>query len=112
MSVDWLNRLGKWRSVLAGWQLGTRADTDAECQAVRDHREATLMLRAEVNALTQLLVAKGVFTEEEHYRQVSEECRLLCKAMERRFPGARAIDIGMEIYDPQKFAATTRHWQP
>lgn len=71
MSIDWLNRLCKWRSILAGWQLGTRADTDPECQAVRDHREVTLLLRAEVNALTQLLVCGGVFTEEEHYRQVS-----------------------------------------
>ena len=36
------NRLTKWRSVFAGWQLGTRAKGDPECDAVRDHREVTI----------------------------------------------------------------------
>jgi hypothetical protein len=26
--IDWLNRLAKWRTVLAGWQLGTRGSDD------------------------------------------------------------------------------------
>src|SRR5438067_1656730 len=38
-----LNRLTKWRSVFCGWQLGTRSSTDPEAQAVRDHREATML---------------------------------------------------------------------
>lgn len=45
-----LEKLGKWRSLFAGWQLGTRLDNDPECQAVRDHREVTMLLRTEVNA--------------------------------------------------------------
>ena len=39
------NRLCKWRTVLTGWQLGTRAKGDPEGDAVRDHREVTLLLR-------------------------------------------------------------------
>lgn len=46
-----LNKLAKWRSVFAGWQLGTRLKEDPECQAVKDHREVTILLRAEVSAL-------------------------------------------------------------
>lgn len=35
-TVDWLQRLGKWRTVFASWQLGTRSKNDPEAQAVRD----------------------------------------------------------------------------
>lgn len=92
-----LERLGRWRAVFAGWQLGTRADTDPECQAVRDHREVTMMLRAEVNALTQVLTRKGVFTAEEYTEQIGDEAEHLCHEYEKRWPGARATDIGMEF---------------
>lgn len=109
--IDWINRLAKWRSVFAGWQLGTRPDTDAECRAVRDHREVTMLLRAEVNALTILLVEKGVFTREEHATQLQEEAQYLCAAYEKQFPGFKATDDGMDI-DLQKAANTTCTWKP
>ena len=32
-----LNVLAKWRTLLAGWQLGTRPKGDPECDAVSDH---------------------------------------------------------------------------
>jgi hypothetical protein len=38
-----LNRIAKWRTILAGWQLGTKPKGDPTCDAVRDHREATIM---------------------------------------------------------------------
>jgi hypothetical protein len=34
--LPWLNRLCKWRAILAGRHLGTRPDTDPQCQAMRD----------------------------------------------------------------------------
>lgn len=37
--MDWLNVVCKWRSLFAGWQLGTRPKGDPESDAVRDHRE-------------------------------------------------------------------------
>lgn len=110
MGVNWLERLGKWRSVFAGWQLGTRPDTDPECRAVRDHREVTMMLRAEVNALTAKLIEKGVFTAEEYAAQLQEEARFLCESYERQFPGFKATDSGMEI-NPIRAAETTRGWK-
>lgn len=92
-----LNRLCKWRTILAGWQLGTRPDTDPETQAVRDHRDATLILRAEVSALVALLVDKGVFTPHEFEKQVAEEADYHSKQLEEQFPGAKATDSGMDI---------------
>lgn len=90
-----LNVLAKWRSLLAGWQLGTRPDTDAECRAVRDHREVTLLLRAEVSALVGLLVQKGVFTAEEWYDSLGTEAIQLNQDMESRFPGVKATPTGL-----------------
>jgi hypothetical protein len=111
VSLHALNRLAKWRSVFAGWQLGTRSDTDPECQAVRDHREVTILLRAEVNALTGLLIAKGVFTAEEFAAQLDDEADALSAMYARKFPGIRATDDGIEYSMPEAFA-TMRGWRP
>jgi hypothetical protein len=92
-----LNRLAKWRTIFVSWQLGTRTSTDPEAQAVRDHREVTMLLRVEVNALVQLLVAKGVITADEFARHCDVEAEHLMRAYERFFPGAVATDDGMKI---------------
>ncbi|HEY1898612.1 MAG TPA: hypothetical protein VGG49_02355 [Steroidobacteraceae bacterium] len=110
-SIDWINRLGKWRTVFTGWQLGTRAKGDPESDAIRDHREATMMLRAEASAVSQLLLRKGVFTAEEYTEQVTEECRLLCKLYERKFPGFKAEDYGIHV-DTAIARDTTAGWKP
>lgn len=109
--INWIERLGKWRMVFAGWQLGTRPKGDPESDAVRDHRELSMALRAEVSALTQLLVHKGVFTAEEYTEQVQQEARHLCRAYERRFPGFKATDTGMDI-DAHIARDTTAGWRP
>lgn len=92
-----LNRLTKWRSVFAGWQLGTRADTDPECRAVRDHREVTILLRAEVSTLTGLLMEKGVFTGEEFTTALERQAELLSADYARRFRGMKAVDDGIAL---------------
>jgi hypothetical protein len=96
-AINWIERLGKWRSVFAGWQLGTRPNADPECAAVRDHRELSMALRADANALAALLIAKGVFTAEEFTTQLQDEAQYLCREYERRFPGFKAADYGMDI---------------
>src|SRR5690348_16102379 len=60
-----LNRIAKWRSLLSGWQLGTRPLGDRECDAVRDHREVSIMQHVEISALRQILVGKDAFSQEE-----------------------------------------------
>lgn len=105
-----LNRVTKWRNVFAGWQLGTRTDTDPECKAVKDHREVTILLRIEGSAMLKLLVDKGIFTEEEFQRGLIEEAELLDKDYERRFPGVQATDIGIKF--DRRAAETMKDWLP
>jgi hypothetical protein len=95
--INWVERLGKWRTVFAGWQLGTRPKGDPECDAVRDHRDVTMVLRAEMNALVGLLVEKGLFTAEDFTNRMQEEAKYLCEQYERRFPGFKATDYGLDI---------------
>jgi len=52
-----MNRLAKWRTVFASWQLGTRlAMGDGELAAVKNHHEATLFQCVELDAFVQLLI--------------------------------------------------------
>lgn len=109
---DKLNRLAKWRMVLAGWQLGTRADTDPEARAVRDQREVLLMLRAENNALLAALIDKGLLSMQEWLQYLGREAEMLNKDMERRFPGMHATDAGMVITAEAVEWMTGQGWKP
>lgn len=93
-----LNRLAKWRGLLAGWQLGTRPLGDPESDAVRHHREGTLLLRAEATALVSLLIEHGVFTEEEWLERLRKAALDLESTYQRNFPGVKATDEGLS-YD-------------
>jgi hypothetical protein len=106
-----LNRVAKWRNTLAGWQLGTRLDTDGEFLAVRDQREGQMMLRIEVSALTALLIEKGVFTPREFTEQMIVEAEDFEAKLERKFPGFKATDMGMSI-DIAKARETMEGWPP
>ena len=90
-----LNILAKWRTLLTGWQLGTRPKGDPEGDAVRDHREATILLRAESNALKALLIAKGVITLKEWEVALEAEAVAANADFEARFPGVRAHEGGL-----------------
>lgn len=106
-----LNRLAKWRMVFASWQLGTRADTDPVCRAVRDHREATIILRAEMNGIADLLLRKGVITKEEWLAAMEREANQLNADYERQFPGFTATDNGIRM-DLSKAVQTMKGWLP
>jgi len=105
-----LNRLAKWRTVFAGWQLGTRAKGDPECDAVRDQRELLLLLRAEMNALTTLCLEKRLFTAEDWDAAVAKEADILNESLSQRFPGFRATSVGLEM-DSKVAAETTKGWR-
>lgn len=92
-----LNRAAKWRTLLAGWQLGTRSDVDPECAAVRDHRDATTMLRIESTAIAALLIDKGVITENEWDVMLERAAAQYETDMEARFPGVHATDLGLSF---------------
>ena len=105
-----LNVVAKWRAHFAGWQLGTRLKGEPESDAVRDHREATILLRAEVSALTMLLLEKGVFTHDECLQRMEAEANELCRWYEQRWPGARAEAHGM-VYDKRSLP-WMKGWRP
>lgn len=105
-----LNILAKWRGHFAGWQLGTRQKGDPESDAIRDHREVTILLRAEVSAFTALCRKKGVFTDDEWLAQLEEEARALCEMYEQRWPGVRATEDGL-AYD-RRVLPWMKGWKP
>jgi hypothetical protein len=106
-----LNLVCKWRTVLTGWQLGSRPKGDPECDAVSDHREATIALRVEVAALTSVLIESGVISREQWQDALEVESLTLAEAYATRFPGFRAVPDGMAI-DPALAAETMRGWKP
>lgn len=108
-----LNRLTKWRNVFVGWQLGTRKKGDPEGDAVRDHRELSMILRVEVTALAGLMIEKGVFTAEEFDAAVAKEADALSEDFAQRFPGIRATDEGLAM-DPivMQRHGTMQGWLP
>lgn len=102
-----LQRLAKWRTVFASWQLGTRSDTDGECKAVKDHREATIFLRAELSAVTKLCMEAGIFTPSQLDAQLLDEANYLNEKYKQFFPGFETTEIGVSI-DPVVAVVTTR----
>ena|SRR5437879_178313 len=92
-----LNRVAKWRTLFAGWQLGTRSDIDPEAAAIRDHREATIMLRIEATALASLLLDKKVITETEWDAMLERAAHQYDTDLETKFPGVHATDDGLAI---------------
>lgn len=108
-----MNKVAKWRTVLAGWQLGTRTSEDPESRAVRDHREATIIHRVELSALTALLIKNGVFTASDFEEQCVLEAKILDLQYEQKFPGITTSLAGVHM-DPQKIneAGTMKGWRP
>ena len=96
-TTDALNRLCKWRSILAGWHLGTQAANAPGVQAMRDLQDFRLCIRAETNAITQLLIDKAVFTADEFRARLEIEAVLLERQLQEKFPGYRASDEGMVV---------------
>lgn len=93
----WMNRVCKWRMVFAGWQLGTRDKEDGECLAVRDHRELSIIQRVEMNALTSLLVDKGVITKREWMEYLLKASIDFDQMLEKKFPGFKSSVTGITV---------------
>lgn len=105
-----LNILTKWRTLFTGWQLGTRPKGDPEGDAVRDHREVTILLRAESSALIALLVSKGVISGDDWLQALETEAGRLNKDYERRFPGVTASETGLTL--DKRTLPWMKGWKP
>jgi hypothetical protein len=69
-------------------------------------------LRAEVSALTALLVKKGLVSVEEFRAQLETEAYLLDQMLEQKFPGWQSTEHGMACVDAQKANQTMKGWRP
>lgn len=106
-----LNRLAKWRSWFAGWQLGTQSTSHGPTRALRDATEARLLMRAELTALTSVLLTKGLMTEDEIREAVAREADFLSESLSKRFPGVEATDHGLTM-DARAFETMRREGFP
>jgi len=95
--MDILNRLCKWRNYYASWQIGRYAKGEREYDAIADHRELTILMRAEVSALCGLMIEKGVFTADEFMTQLEAESIHLMEMYMHNHPGVYATDLGLEL---------------
>jgi hypothetical protein len=97
--IDPLNKLCKWRGVLAGWAIGSKKVETPGVRAVRNTAERLLVLRVEVSTLLALMLEKKVFTEDEFRAKLQAEAMILDDMMEKEFPGFRSVADGIDIYD-------------
>jgi len=105
-----LNIVTKWRVLFAGWQLGTRPKGDPEGDAVRDHREVSILLRVEGSALVGLLLEKGVFTEDEWAAALEREALALSDMYAEKFPGVTAHEQGLDM--DRRVFPWMKGWKP
>jgi hypothetical protein len=99
MAIDPLNKLCKWRMVLAGWIFGSHTIDQPAVQGMRDLMDKWLIMRAENNAILGLLIEKNVINAAEFQRRLNKEADWLDRDMERRFPGMRSTENGVVFYD-------------
>ena len=102
-----MERLTKWRRILAAWKLGagllfdtgtSPKEAGGAIAAELDTQERLLIYRVELSALANLLVAKGVFTYDEFLRQVADEADLYSQALAQEWPGIRAEESGLSMH--------------
>jgi hypothetical protein len=96
-----LEKLARWRKFFASWQLGTTLAGDGRYKAVAHHRELSILMRAELSALTGLLLRKGVFTEQEWQAALELEAKQLDHDYEEAYPGWRTTADGLSMKMPE-----------
>lgn len=101
-----LNRVAKWCTFFASWQLGSRLDSDGELRAVKHHLELSILMRVELRALVTLLVEKGFLTDGEWNKALEAEAGKLDKEYEEHFPGWSSSDDGMRMTFPAALVTT------
>ena len=107
MAGPMMEKLAKWRTVLAGWHNGTRSMEEPGTNAMRDLMDKWLCMRVENNALAGLLIEKGVIALEEYQARIEHEAEWLDASLAKRFPGFKSTPTGLSI-DPALAAETMR----
>lgn len=108
--IESANRLTKWRRHFALWQLGSSREGTQEFKAVSHHRELSMIMRAELNALTKIVLEAKLVTSEEMLKTFEEEFDLLSEDYAKAYPGITAFDWGLDIKMPEA-EYTLRLWE-
>lgn len=95
-----LERLGKWRRFFAMWHSAFEPIPDAEMAHMEDLRELVILLRAEVNVLTGMLIERDVIVPAQFAAALEHEADMLAMQFEVRFPGITADDTGLTLTNP------------
>lgn len=103
-----LEKLSKWRMILAGWHAGTQSIHSDGVRAMRDLMDKFLVTQVSQRTLTELLLEKGVFSEAEYEAMLDAQAAALDRQLEAFFPGFRTTRHGVQIDDPKLAAETTR----
>jgi translation initiation factor 2 beta subunit (eIF-2beta)/eIF-5 len=106
-----LRQIGR---VQFGRIFGTEPNTSGRYKAMIDLLERCYFMRAEINAVTKLLIDKGVFSSSEFQKEIESEMEVYFKDVAAHFPEIEFRDDGFTIKDTQAFHARTKseNWPP
>lgn len=91
-----LDRVCKWRTILAGRVWGTQPKTP-QAKGRTDIFERLIIMRVELNALTELLLEQGLIIEERYLQAIERAAIELDNAYAEHFPGIKSSASGMVI---------------
>lgn len=92
-----LNILCKWRQAYV--MMATSGPRGFQ-RYVRDNVDGKLLMRAELTAVANLLIQKGIITEVELFAQMEVEAEQLSVEHEKFFPGFSASSLGLTLNNP------------
>jgi hypothetical protein len=111
---SWCMKIRQVGRIQLGRVLGTVSNTKGSYKAWIDLLERSYFMRAEINALTALLIKKGAFTEAEWMKQWEEEASSFFKEVSKDWPEVEFTDYGYTIVDPVALAERSKRegWPP
>jgi hypothetical protein len=106
-----LRQIGRMQ---VGRLLGSVASSSGAYKALIDVLEHCYFMRAEINAQTALLMAKGVFTQSEFQKALEDELRIYFEACAKDWPEIEFNEDGFVVTDPPALAERMRRegWPP
>jgi hypothetical protein len=92
-----MDRVVHWKVVLTNWQLGTRDANNGTLMAIQDLHDTLLRKQVKLDALTEILINRGLVSPEALLEKQIEVAVRLDQSMESKFPGVKTTDAGLDI---------------
>lgn len=103
--LEWAGRIRQVGRLEVSRILGTVMGTNGSYKAHISLLERSFFLRAEMNAVSAILRAKGLVTEDELMRVMELEYEHLFNELAKEWPEVRFTEGGFRIVDVPAFAA-------